>query len=194
MLRRLLSCLSDRPPGRSTGRARIVSTETDVARVHGERLLSEAREELDRADAKAQVLLGTAGIGLGAVAAGLLAGTWSPFTLHDGVEWLWWLGVGASLAAVGSLAGAVYPRLTRPRRDGSLAYFGDVVKYGTAEEITRALIRSHEPDLRKTSEQLLRISVIVGRKYRLIRWGFWLLLGGLVLSLVALIADALLRI
>ncbi len=193
MLRRLLGSFAFRPT-RLPGRASGPDAESDAARAHGERLLQEAREELDRADAKAQVLLATAGIGLGAVGAGLLAGTWSPFTLNDMVEWLWWLGVAATLASVAALAGAVYPRLSRPRRDGSLAYFGDVVKYGTAAEIAEALTRSREPGLTKTAEQLLLVSVIVGRKYRLIRWGFWLLLGGVALSIAATIADILLRI
>ncbi|MEV0594863.1 Pycsar system effector family protein [Nonomuraea cavernae] len=182
MLRRLLG-----------GEIHRAAPQTHAARIQGGRLLSEAREELNRADVKAQVLLGVAGIGLGAVAAGLLAGTWSPLTLHNAVEWLWWVGVGATLASVGALAGAVYPRLGRPQRDGSLSFFGDVLRYSTSEEIATALVRSHEPDLVKISEQLLRISVIVGRKYRFIRWGCWLLLGGVVLALTALISDWLLR-
>ncbi|MBB6344197.1 hypothetical protein FHU36_000706 [Nonomuraea muscovyensis] len=171
--------------------ARAAAEDQDVlARAHGARMFAEAREELNRADMKAQVLLGIAGVGIGAVAGGLLAGNWSPVRLHPGLQWLWWVGAACALGALACLAGAVYPRLTK--RALGLAYFGDVRRYRSAREIAEALHRHGEDDdLTRLAEQIQAVSVIVGRKYRLIRWGFWLLLasvgttsGSTVLQLV----------
>ncbi|GAA3005980.1 Pycsar system effector family protein [Streptosporangium longisporum] len=144
------------------------------ARARGARLFTEAREELNRADTKAQVLLGVAGLGIGAIAGGLLAGNWSPMKLHVGLQWLWWVGAVCALAALVCLAGAVYPRITK--RALGFTYFGDVNRYGSAVKIANALRKHDDEDLTALAEQIRTISVIVTRKYRLIRWGFWLLL------------------
>lgn len=144
------------------------------ARVHGFRLLTEAREELNRADTKAQVLLGVAGLGIGAVTGGLLAGSWSPLKLHVGLQWLWWVGAVCAIASLICMASAVYPRITK--RSLGIAYFGDVRRYGSAMEIANALRDHDNDDLLGLAEQIRAVSVIVTRKYLLIQWGFWLLL------------------
>ena len=41
-------------------------------------LLSSAREEIDRADSKASILLAASGVATGALLAGLMAGNWTP--------------------------------------------------------------------------------------------------------------------
>ncbi|MGC5010882.1 Pycsar system effector family protein [Streptosporangium sp. DT93] len=147
------------------------------ARAHGVRLFTEAREELSRADTKAQVLLGVAGLGIGAVAGGLIAGNWSPLKLHAGLQWLWWTGAVCALAALVCLAGAVYPRITK--RALGFTYFGDIGRYGSAAEIAKALRRHDDEDLTVLAEQIRAVSVLVTRKYLLIRWGFWLLLASI---------------
>ncbi|MFI6899698.1 Pycsar system effector family protein [Nonomuraea sp. NPDC050394] len=144
------------------------------ARIHGVQLLAEAREELNRADTKAQVLLGVAGLGIGAVAGGLLAGSWSPLKLHVGLQWLWWVGAVCALGALCCLAGAVYPRITK--RALGIGYFGDLGRYGSAAEIADALRSRISGDLTELADQIFAVSVIVIRKYLLIRWGFWLML------------------
>jgi hypothetical protein len=164
----------------------------DDACAYGTQLLQEARDELNRADAKAQVLLGIVGIGLGAIAGGLLAGSWSPFELSDAVEWLWWIGTAAALASVVTLAGAVYPRLDRRERSGTVMYYADVLGYESAAAVSRALMRSSRLDLERTSDQLYRVSWILGRKYRLIRWGFWFLLVGIAATVSAVLIDVVL--
>lgn len=180
MLRRVLAALA-RPSSSPHDLA------ADDACAYGALLLSEAREELNRADAKAQVLLGVVGLGLGATAAGLFAGTWSPFSLSNGIEWLWWVGSGAALLALGCLAAAVYPRTTRVDtvRSGMVSYWADVLPYTTTEEVTEALLRSRTLDLARVSDQLRQVAHIVRRKYRLIRWGFWLLLLALIATLTS---------
>ncbi|MEW9553174.1 Pycsar system effector family protein [Nonomuraea sp. NPDC050783] len=159
---------------------------------YGAQLLAEAREELNRADGKAQVLLGIVGIGLGAVAGGLLAGSWAPTRLADAVEWLWWLGAAAALASVIVLASAVYPRMDRRKRGTAVMYFADVLRFDTAQDLSDALLASSTLDLERIADQLQRISRIIGRKFRLIRWGFWLLLGALASTVGAAVINLLL--
>ncbi|MFI6479339.1 Pycsar system effector family protein [Nonomuraea sp. NPDC050663] len=156
---------------------------------YGSKLLSEAREELNKADSKAQVLLGVVGIGLGAIAGGLLAGSWKPQDLADSVEWLWWAGVVAALASVGVLSGAVYPRLDRRNNSGRIMYFHDVSHFRTVDDVTTALRQSAELDLERVTHQLLRLSRIATRKYRLIRWGFWLAVVAALASLSAVVIN-----
>ncbi|MET8157742.1 Pycsar system effector family protein [Sphaerisporangium sp. NPDC005289] len=159
---------------------------------YGTLLLQETREELNRADTKAQVLLGIVGIGLGAIAGGLLAGSWSPFSLSNAIEWLWWAGAATALTSVVVLARAVYPRLDRRKESGAVMYYADVLRFGSAVAVSGALIRSSTLDLERVADQLYRISRIVGQKYRLIRWGFWLLLGGMSATLAAVLINVVL--
>ncbi|MFI6318115.1 Pycsar system effector family protein [Nonomuraea sp. NPDC050556] len=161
---------------------------------HAVHLLAQAREELNKADTKAQVLLGVVGIGVSAVAGGLLAGSWSPFELSPWVQWGWWLGAVAALASLVCLAGAVYPRTARlpgaPPR--GIAYFADVERYATAEAVAVVLREPANLDLLRLAEQIKQISSIVVRKYRLIKWGFWLLLAAIVCCLVPVVVQLML--
>ncbi|WP_248959300.1 Pycsar system effector family protein [Sphaerisporangium perillae] len=162
-----------------------------VACAYAARLLADTREEVNRADAKAQVLLGVAGIGLGAVAGGIIAQSWSPFALSNSVEWLWWAGVAAALAALGCLSGAVYPRTgTSEAKDPRIiAYYGDVVRFGSVQALADAMIIASRPDLLRISDQVRRMSGIVHRKYRMIRWGFWLLCAAVLATVCSVVID-----
>ncbi|WP_262844925.1 Pycsar system effector family protein [Sphaerisporangium corydalis] len=179
--------------------ARPESNSRDLAEenacAYGARLLSEAREELTRADAKAQVLLGIVGLGLGATAAGLFAGSWSPFSLSNKVEWLWWSGSGAAFLALLFLASAVYPRTSRwgALDARPVIYWADILHYASTEEVALALKTSRASDLERVADQLRLVAGIVDRKYRLIRWGFWLLLVALVATLSAALINIVLR-
>ena len=176
------------------GEKNRAASHEDLVRAEAERLLGEAKAELDRVDTKAQVLLGIAGIGLGAVAAGLLAGSWSPTGLDAWVVWLWGVGGRLTLVAVGAFAGAVYPQVGAPKRDGSLTHFMDIAQYGTAEEVVRRLSHPRAANVTELAGELLRISVLVRRKYRFVRWGCWSLLTGVVLSLGSIITGWLLTV
>jgi MFS family permease len=149
----------------------------------GARLLTETREELNRADAKAQVLLGVASLGIGTVVGGLLAGGWSPLMLRGGLQVMWWLGAGPALVALYLLARAVYPRLTK--RPSGIWYFGDVTRYRSKDQIIEELRRRDPHDLAELAEQIRVVSSLVARKYLLIRWGFWLLLISIVTTVGA---------
>ncbi|MFI6637401.1 Pycsar system effector family protein [Nonomuraea fuscirosea] len=141
------------------------------------------------------MLLGVVGLGLAATAGGLFAGSWSPFSLSNAVEWLWWVGSGAALLALLCLASAVYPRTSRRRaaQVGAVTYWGDILRYDSTEEVAAALMSSRTFDLGRVSDQLRLVADIVRRKYRLIRWGFWLLLIAIVATLTAVSIHSALR-
>ncbi|MEV4173806.1 Pycsar system effector family protein [Nonomuraea sp. NPDC049709] len=121
---------------------------------------------------------------------------WRPprgeLALSNAVEWLWWVGAAAALASVVVLAGAVYPRLDRREVYGAAMYYADIVHLDSPATVTSALMRSSESDLERVADQLYRVSHIVGRKYRLIRWGFWLLLGGMAATVSAALINVVL--
>jgi hypothetical protein len=58
----------------------------DATLLYATSLLSHAREEIDRADAKASILLAASGVGTGALLAGLIAGTWTPLKLQTATQ------------------------------------------------------------------------------------------------------------
>lgn len=140
-------------------------------------LLPRATAEIARADGKAAVLLAGTGTVLGAVLAGVVAGTWTPARLDVRVAWLWWLGCAASLAAVGCLGAVVYPRLPpkgyRPR--GPVLYFGDVAGFASPAVLDAALAR-REAGVDPRVTELWHTARIAHAKYLLIRRGLWLLL------------------
>ncbi|MEV6985504.1 Pycsar system effector family protein [Sphaerisporangium sp. NPDC051017] len=184
MLRRLAKA-----PAPSASAVRKEAETTAYA--YAAKLLVDIREEINRADAKAQVLLGVSGVGLGAVAGGLFAGDWAPARLSNAVEWLWWAGVTAALASLACLAGAVYPRTGAPTaRDSKvIAYYGDIVRFESVPALASALIGAAKPDLRQISDQVHRLSRIAYRKYLLIRWGFWLLAAAVVSTIASVVID-----
>jgi hypothetical protein len=148
----------------------------ETACAYAAALLRETREELDRADKKASLLLAAAGVAIGALITGLLAGDWSPFELHNLVEWIWWLGVGCAAAAIAALASAVYPRIARLGPPPSVvAYFGDVVTIKSHDALKEALRDSSSLNLDRLTDQVGQVSAIVRTKYVLIRSGLQLL-------------------
>ncbi|MFC4534072.1 Pycsar system effector family protein [Sphaerisporangium dianthi] len=141
-------------------------------------LLSEVRGEIGRADQKAAIVLGAAGVGAGALVGAAASGQWSRRAIPGPLLWSWWAGVLAFFLGILALTAALYPRAA-PRSPGSgRAYFGEF-----AETFTAAVALGREnPDegTRRSVElaagQLRRLGAIVDRKYGLIRWGMLLLL------------------
>jgi hypothetical protein len=156
----------------------------DATLLYSISLLSNAKEEIDRADAKASILLAASGVVVGALLAGLIAGSWTPLELQASVQWAWWLGLVESAAAIWCLALAVYPRERKggPEIPGTVTYYRDVLAYPTTVQLVAALHRSAEANIDRISDQLRNVSSIVSRKYRLIRWG----MRGLFLSVVTI--------
>lgn len=140
-------------------------------------LMTDSREEVNRADSKASVLLAAVGVIASALIAGLVGGSWSPLRLSGDVQWLWWTGVAATVAGTLSIAAAVYPRTYRHKagHPGSPAYYGDVAAYRNVAEFRRGLETAPDPKERLVY-QVFVTSRIVQRKYLLIRHGLWWLL------------------
>lgn len=160
---------------------------------HAAALLVAAREEIARADAKSAVLLATAGVALGAVLGGILAGAWSPYELDNRVEWLWWLGTAGMLVAVTALAAAVYPRGSRSADPGAVAYFGDVAAHHDPAALATALRAARNRHPEQLVVRLWQVARIARVKYRLIRVGMWAVAASGSLGLVVVLVSGALR-
>ena len=150
-------------------------------------MLDEVRTEVDRADQKASLLIGSLGIAFSIVLSGMLGGDWAPTLGTVGLT-LWLLGAVLAILSVLAAALAVWPRMTKPPAGGAITFWGHVRSLGSAREVARALQQSgvHEPE--RTYQQLHVLSMVVQRKYRLIRWS--MILAGLA-SLLVVLAFAL---
>lgn len=163
-------------------RSRIKAQETLV-----KSLLSEAREELGRADNKTSILLAAAGVVVGALTAAVLAGDWSPTKLAPGFASIWWIGCGFLSAGILCLGIAIYPRTSRPRKvPNFVAYFGDVVALKSRANLNRAISKTARAAGTRDLDQLELVSAIVSKKYRFLRLALLsFALGALLLALVA---------
>jgi MFS family permease len=159
--------------------------------VYARVLLAETREELVRAEGKASILLAALGVAIGALIAALLADSWSPYSLNNKVESMWWLGVGAAAAGIAALASALMPRTKRKgRKPKMIAYFGDVTEFGPSHrELKNALFRSVAHDLDRSIDQLIVTAGIVRRKYKYIKFGIWAECIAIVLCTISVLAS-----
>ncbi len=125
-------------------------------------LLSGIKEEIDRADAKASIMLASSGVAAGALLAGLIAGTWTPLELGATVQWLWWLGVAEAAAGICCLGWVVYPRRSTSDSESlqAVGYYGDVLDFRTTAELVAALDRSAATNIERTADQIRQVSKI----------------------------------
>jgi hypothetical protein len=147
------------------------------ASTYARHLLTSTQEELNRADTKASIAFaGTGGLIVLFIASALRQG-WSPTTLSGLSERLWWLSSGVAFTAVVLLGAAVYPRRRRVG-DGApvIAFYGDVLRYPDPVLLRAKIRQSAADDLGQLVDQLLQVSRIVMRKYRLIALAMWALL------------------
>lgn len=174
-----------------------------------EELLDEGREELQRADSKASILLSAAGLVAGALVAAAAAGEWNPTKIDSAwAQGLFWIGIAAGAIGVCLLGSAVMPRIHNPGRKESLAYFGHVVQFrergftfSTRErrsrvskgktELRAAIVSASAGRFDRVVDQVWVISHIVHRKYRLIRWALMSLLVAALLCFGALALGSL---
>jgi hypothetical protein len=151
-------------------------------------LLFESREELTRADAKASLLLATLGIGLSAILAATLAGDWTPFSLKEPYQAMWWIGSAWAGISFFCLCAAVYPKVKHKSTSGGITYFGDVAALKTEKELRVALRRSETDPHARTITQLHVISRLAGKKYAFIRAGLLTLGLAIAFTLAAVLA------
>ena len=152
-------------------------------------LLRESREELERIDLKASILLSVFGLALVGLAHAAAFESWDPRTL--GVfQWFFWSGVAIAGAALVALAGAVWPRLAHTQGEEGLTYFGHVAQHKKVEELHASLDREVSANPSPTDhavKRLLVVSKIIDTKYRWIRLGMGLFALAVPLCMVAII-------
>ena len=151
-------------------------------------LLAESREEIDRADSKANLVLATAGVAYGAIIAGLIAGQVSLFGGSALVSVL--AVVAALLGATGFVVAgmAVYPSIGSPEA-GKARYFAEVAQYSDVDDLVGAMADKTEDPSQRSLQQVLAVSRIVVRKYRFTQAAIWLFAGSLVMASFAALAS-----
>ncbi|WP_275293526.1 Pycsar system effector family protein [Amycolatopsis sp. La24] len=163
---------------------------SEVSREYAYKLLSNTREELVRADAKAALLLAAAGIASSALLNGLLGGKWSPFQLAASVQWIWWMGIAAAASAISALAYGVYPRTRRKGggRPKLAGYYGDIVGQGRAQVAASVAQAEHHLDAALV-DQIFQTSHIVERKYRCLRVAIFAFAAGAILCALSVLLS-----
>ena len=152
------------------------------------RLLSETREEIGRADTKASMLLSGVGVGV-TLLIGLLTGHWSPTRLAAGVQWLWWVGAAALILGVVLLGAAVIPRTRHDGDPSTVTYFGHVVRLTDRPRLVQHLRRSAATPLDRSVDQLVMLSRIAQRKFRCTQLAMLLLAGAAVSMAAAVVVN-----
>ena len=168
------------PGSQGPAQAGVPAAGTDPVTRLAESLVSEARQELAQAEAKAVWLLSAAVIALGAVISGAASSSWSPNRMHSVLaEGLLWMSLASSAAAIYWLATSLLPRLRNDGNREKLAYFGHAAAFGL-DTSDRAVIRANlgaalvraatqTGDLDRLADRVFDISTIVLDKYRRIR-------------------------
>ncbi|WP_426403820.1 Pycsar system effector family protein [Streptomyces sp. R-07] len=165
--------------------------DTGTAADHGAQiarlLLSEAREEVVRADNKAGLMLASLGAALTALLGAIGSGVITPRHYPVLPQVLLWSGCAACVPALVLLGLAVAPRLGNPRQSRT-HYFGDARLAISVAHLERT-VRRTDPVSRDLT-QLAALSRIAWTKYRCIRhalvWGT----AFLVLTLLAVVTGA----
>ncbi|MEW2494976.1 Pycsar system effector family protein [Streptomyces nodosus] len=148
-----------------------------------ERLLTELRAEIARADSKASVLVAALGMTAG-VFSGLLAGRrWTPVSLSGPGNALWWAGALSLALSLFALLLAVLPRYrTRTWEPGrTLSYFGDIHQAVRQGHLESALAETERHPTEALTGALAETSRIAAQKHRWIRAGLVAFCAGTVL-------------
>jgi hypothetical protein len=172
-------------------------------------LLAETREELQKADNKASILLAASGIALSALGSAFAAGTWSPSHLANGDARLWsWISISLALVGLFFIGMAVKPRLhPKETEREALHYFGDIQKFwpkwhrsnraaalaGARAEFDMALeAASTEENIKdRLNAQIWFLGHLAFRKYRLVDIGLWFFALSILLAILALVSERL---
>lgn len=132
-------------------------------------MLAEVATEIDRADQKASLLIGSLGIAFSIVLSGMLGGAWSPSTLGPWAAALWIVAAAAGAASVLAAAMAVWPRLSKGPTPATLTYWGQIRGFASPQVVADALAERGLKPPERTYQQLLVLSSVAQRKYRNIR-------------------------
>jgi hypothetical protein len=182
-----------------------MADQSSPARAYQEALLLEIREELQKADGKASILLAAAGIAMGALLTGFSAGTWSPSKLSSSwAEALVWASIVLATLGIFVLGTAVKPRLRKASTASNegLHYFGHVASYAghwlksdfakqRPAEFDAALVKASSDDNyeQRLRDQIWFLGCIAFRKYKLISVSMWVFATSLVCGGVAVLFE-----
>lgn len=153
-------------------------------------LLDRTRSETTQAESKAAVLLAGVLAGTGGIAAAV-GGKWNPEHRPWYIIMPFCVAAAAVLLAITCLTAAIYPR-GRVQADHKLAtigYFGDVLMLDSPGQLRELLIHPGTRLLDVWTDQIWQASLIVGRKYRFIRWSIRLLGVALAFTVIVVIAT-----
>jgi hypothetical protein len=154
-----------------------------------ERLLSDLRTEIARADTKAAVLVAALGVATG-IFGGLLAGHQQTLTrLSTLGSTAWWTGILALAVALLALLMAVLPRHSSIRwaPGAPLSYFDDIQRAARSGQLARALAETERVPSAGAITALTETSRIATRKHQWIRAGSIALCVAVVLCPVSLL-------
>lgn len=154
-----------------------------------ETMLAEVRSELDHADQKASLLIGSLGIAFSVILGGMLGGDWTLEALRPWARVLWIVGGVIAVLSVLAAAAAVWPRLTKAPPGTTITFWGHVREFGDHAELAAALAAHGLHDPQRTFQQLLVLSTVVRSKYRWIRWSMLLAAAGFTLVGAAFLVD-----
>ncbi|WP_229852198.1 Pycsar system effector family protein [Streptomyces albospinus] len=149
-------------------------------------LITETREELQKADSKAGLMLTALGAALTALLGAISAGGIRPQHYALVPQVLFWTGCASWVPALVMLGLAVVPRPGRPQRLRA-HYYGDAVRTASARLLAAAVQRT-DPEDRDLS-QFVSLSRTVWIKYRYIRHGMVWGAAFLVLTSLGLLAG-----
>lgn len=153
-----------------------------------EGLLDESREEVNRADSKANILLAAIGVSGAAIGGAFLTGNATLSGAPAVVQALAAGGAFTYVAAVALLGLAVYPRLGEATK-GRAAYFMDHAQYDDVDELREALEIEAKDPLGRHAGQLLALARVVRTKYRFTRAGETAAAASLLLCMGAVLAH-----
>jgi len=194
------------PPGDSP------ASEADKPNVdptaYKEALLRETREELQKADNKASILLAASGIVFTAVLTAATTIGWDPDRLSvKTARTTLWLAIGLVAIGVVLIAAAVKPRLRiRSGTHEEIDYFGDVEAYWprwwqfrdrknqlaeSRQRFAQALSSGHQRQRyrERIDDQIWTLSHIAFRKYQLISYGLFSYGAALAAGIVTLVLE-----
>ncbi|MFF8095375.1 Pycsar system effector family protein [Streptomyces sp. NPDC016675] len=145
-------------------------------------LLSETREELAKADQKANLLLAALGVAAAALVGAFASAKISPIEFDPAAQWIFWTGCGTASLALVFLGMAVYP-YPGTGKQGRMYYFGDIQANDglTESEILRLIQMANHAE--RNIQQFSVLARSVTRKYKRIRFGMFF--SGAALALLA---------
>ncbi len=153
------------------------------------RLLYETREENSRADTKASIVLAGSGVIVGILLSGLVTGDVNLKGEEAIVSVLAWVAGLLLVGGVSSVGSAVYPQTKAPEM-GHARWFAEIAQYKADEARLAEAVERDQSDGGRDLHQARVLAKIVARKYRLTKFGMWLLaIGFAVGALAALLST-----